>query len=126
MLGPHQALQNTNFRFYKEKQLHYLSAQGPIPAAIRDENTVEVCAPHLILNLTPGTGSDSQAEATLDKTKGVQQQERVRSHRKRLRVPLVVGEMIFKIYDCNIQPRDGTRGHKNTKGRKPCARSFSK
>lgn len=63
-----------------------------------------------MLNLTPGTGPDSQAEATLDKTKSVQQQEAVRDHRKRLRVTLVVGEMIFKIYEHNIQPRDGTRG----------------
>lgn len=46
----------------------------------------------------------------MDKTKGVQQQETVRDHRKRLTVTLVVSEIIFKIYEYNTQPRDGTRG----------------
>lgn len=109
---PHQVLQNTNLRFQKEKQLHYLGAQGPTQAATVDENTVEVCGPHSMLNLTPGTGSDPQAEATLDQTEGVLQQETARDHRERL--PLVVSKMIFKIYEYDIQLRDRTRGPMET------------
>lgn len=48
---PHRVLQNIKFRFYKEKQLHYLRVQGAIQAASGGEITVEVCAPHGCLSL---------------------------------------------------------------------------
>lgn len=87
-----------------------------------DESTVVPCAAHSPLNLIPGTGSDSQAEAASDTTKGVQHQATYRAHRKRLRATLVVGEMIPRLYEgkYNIQPTDRTRAPKETEKEEDC------
>lgn len=92
-----------------------MGTYGPIQAATMDERTVAPCAAHSPLHLAPGTGADSQAEATSDKTK-VQQLAKYWDHRKRPRATLVAGEKIFRMYkgNYNIQPTDRTKETQQT------------